>query len=620
MTNTNSSDYISVIMPVYNQASFIKCAIKSLLNQTHTAWELIIINDGSTDNLYETVSCYLTDKRIKYLFNEENKGLGFSLNKGIENAAYSLISYLPADDIYFENHLSTLVSELMRTDASMVYSGLIYNLGNVGGEGNVRQSYGKIENLPLQLVQVLHKKTNDRWIERSEFVTDDLDRMFWKNYQQNNHKTVCTQQITCEWVSHLYQRHNIMNDHNYGGIYMYKTYYGVKEAIRYQSSVGNFIDEISHYEPFRKIEKEKKGGLKILLVGELSYNPERIIALEKRGHKLYGLWINNPLNFNSIGHFSFGNIEDIPFQNWEQKVKEIKPDIIYALINFKAVELAHHVLMRNPGIPFVWHFKEGPFYCRTLGLWNKLMDLYEKSDGVIFINETVREWFNLYLRVQNEHTMVFDGDLPPIEWFAGNRKPLLSDTDGEIHTVIAGRLLGFGTNDIETLASQGIHLHVYGDVFQNQSRMMLDEALALAPNHVHLHPNCPSENWVSEFSQYDAGWLHYFQSCNYGNLMRANWIDINSPARMATYAIAGLPMIMHDNKEHLVHHQKYLEAYNMAIAIESFHNLKEKLSDKNNYQRIRESVWNNRNIFCFDHYADDLVAFFKKIIESKNKF
>ena len=608
---------VSVLMPVYNQATFVRCAIRSLLNQTFTDWELILIDDGSTDGLHDAMGSYLDDVRIHYVVNRKNEGLGFSLNKGLDIAAASLIAYLPADDIYFENHLETLVAEQYRTDADLVYSGVMYNLHNIGGEGDSLRAEGKIDKYPLQLVQVLHKKTDDRWMERKEFVTDDLNRMFWNRYRQSHPVEVCTRQVTCEWVSHLYQRHRIMNDREFGGMYMYKTYYRVQEPIRFQSSEGSLTDEITHYEPFRKDYPVRSDGLKILLVGELSYNPERVIALEKRGHRLYGLWINNPYNFNSVGHFPFGHIEDIPFEHWERRIKEIKPDIIYALTNFKSIDLAYHVLKHNPGIPFVWHFKEGPIYSRSLGLWNKLIELYEQADGAIYINESIREWFGLFLRRQAPHVMVFDSDLPPAEWFIGERSELLSDTDGEMHTVIAGRLLGIGAQAIETLAAQRIHLHVYGDVFQNQVRMVLDEAMALAPEYVHLHPNCPAEQWVRELSQYDAGWLHYFQSSNYGNLMRANWIDINCPARMSTYAIAGLPMIMHDNTGHWVHHQQYLEAHGMAVPIASFRELGRKWRESNRFRQIRENVWHNRGIFCFDHYTDELIKFFQTIIAGR---
>ena len=86
--------------------------------------------------------------------------------------------------------------------------------------------------------------------------------------------------------------------------------------------------------------------------------------------------------------------------------------------------------------------------------------------------------------------------------------------------------------------------------------------------------------------------------------MRANWSDINSPARMSTYAMAGLPMIMHDNTGHIVHHQEYLESLGMAIKIKTFDFLSEKFSDKKENEKRRENVWNQRSNFCYDSYDD----------------
>lgn len=184
------------------------------------------MDDGSTDGLHETVSPWLGDSRIRYLRNDENQGLGFSLNRGIDAATGPFVAYLPADDLYFENHLETLVAEQIRSQADLVYSGMTYNLNNVGGESDSKQALGAVEGYPLQLVQVLHRKTDERWTERSEFVTNDLDRMFWNRYRQQHPAVSGTGQVTCEWVSHLYQRHRIMNDREFGGMYMYKTYYG----------------------------------------------------------------------------------------------------------------------------------------------------------------------------------------------------------------------------------------------------------------------------------------------------------------------------------------------------------------------------------------------------------
>lgn len=209
---------------------FINCAINSLFAQNHTEWELIIIDDGSTDNLEEIIEQYSGDIRIRFFCNRKNEGLGYCLNKGIMLASCDLIAYLPADDIYFNNHLESLVELQISTNSDLVYSGIVYNTENIGGESASCKSEGKIEDYPLQLVQVLHKKTNERWLERKELVTNDLGRMFWDKFQNNARTVLCTKKITCEWIRHLYQRYNIINNRNGGGIYMYKTYYEVKEC------------------------------------------------------------------------------------------------------------------------------------------------------------------------------------------------------------------------------------------------------------------------------------------------------------------------------------------------------------------------------------------------------
>lgn len=608
---------VSVILPVYNHANYIRFAIGSLLRQSYTKWELIIIDDGSTDALKDVITDYLSDKRISFYQNNENKGLGYCLNRGIKLSHASLISYLPADDIYFENHLKSMVDKLISSNADMVYSGIVYHIGDRGGENCIQQAEGVIPNQTLQLVQVMHRKTTDFWVERKSFVTDDLDCMFWDEYRKKHPKISQTKQITCEWFSHKYQRHHIMNDRNGGGIYMYKTYYGVKEPIRYQSSVGNLVDEITHYTPFKRDSKEivssKPNGLKILIVGELAFNPERILALEEKGHKLYGLWIKNPANYNTIGPLPFGHVEEVAFEDWEKSIDRIKPDVIYALLNYKAIELAHYILKKKKRIPFVWHFKEGPFFCRTYGLWDKLIELYEESDGVIYTNQLMKRWFSMFLHKQSTHSMILDGDLPYRYWFSFNRKQKLSLIDGEMHTVVAGRLFGLGSEDVEELAKQHIHLHVYGDIYQNAARRILDEAVALCPGYVHLHPSCPTEKWVSEFSQYDAGWLHYYQSNNYGDLYRANWADLNSPARMATYAMAGLPMIMHNNNGHIVHHQNYLSGLGMDLPIATFKELGVILKNDSLMSQKYENVWQNRKKFCFDTYVDELIQLFESV-------
>jgi glycosyltransferase involved in cell wall biosynthesis len=96
---------ISIILPAFNSASFLKDAIESVLQQTFTDFELIVINDGSTDNS-EAIICSFTDPRIIYSNNEKNQGLIFTLNKGIDMARGAYIARMDADDICLPNRLA----------------------------------------------------------------------------------------------------------------------------------------------------------------------------------------------------------------------------------------------------------------------------------------------------------------------------------------------------------------------------------------------------------------------------------------------------------------------------------------------------------------------------------
>jgi glycosyltransferase involved in cell wall biosynthesis len=610
MDNHYSQPGISVIMPTFNRATFICRAVESLKAQTHQRWELVIINDGSTDNAREVLDPYLDDTRISYLENSFNQGLGACLNKGLTASSFNFIAYLPSDDIYYRDHLETLVNKLQENEnAVLAFSRVRYRYN--------KKAEGQIEGFPLQLVQVLHKKTEDQWMERDELVTDDLARMFWNKLSQRGEFTP-TNIMTSEWVDHPDQRHKIIQE-PLGGINPYKLRYGVQQPLRFHSTVGNFIDEVSYHKRFRERPDTPlaKDGLKILLVGELAYNSERILALEEQGHKLYGLWMKDPYWYNWVGPLPFGHVEDIPHENWEEKVAEIQPDVIYALLNWQAVPFAHEVLTKNPGIPYVWHFKEGPFICLEKGTWHQLIDLYTKSDGQIYTSPEMRDWFEQFLPAKGECSHVLDGDLPKKEWFTEDRQPLLSDKDGEVHTVVPGRPIGLHPYTVAELAKYKIHLHFYGDFTHGQWKEWIKKTLSMVPDYLHIHPNCTQDNWVKEFSQYDAGWLHFFQSENEGEMMRVNWDDLNYPARMATLAVAGLPMLQRDNTGHIVATQSIVKEHNLGLFFNSIEDLSRQLYDKGKMSQLRENVWQKRMQFSFDYHISDLIDFFRRVITAK---
>lgn len=100
---------ISVIMSVYNSSRYLAAAIESIIKQTFSDFEFIIINDGSTDDSLEIIQHYsLSDNRIKVI-SRENKGLVVSLNEGIENAMGEYIARMDADDI---SHPTRLMEQI----------------------------------------------------------------------------------------------------------------------------------------------------------------------------------------------------------------------------------------------------------------------------------------------------------------------------------------------------------------------------------------------------------------------------------------------------------------------------------------------------------------------------
>lgn len=94
---------ISIQMCTYNRAYFIDKAINSVLSQTFQDWELLILDDKSTDNTEEIISKYLDDPRIRYIKNEENLGITKNRNKALTLSQGEYIAVLDSDDYWIDN-------------------------------------------------------------------------------------------------------------------------------------------------------------------------------------------------------------------------------------------------------------------------------------------------------------------------------------------------------------------------------------------------------------------------------------------------------------------------------------------------------------------------------------
>lgn len=125
---------ISIIMPAYNSAKFIAQAIESVQTQTFVDWELIIVNDGSTDETVAIINSYfLTDKRIKGL-NQINCGTGVARNRGAAEADVSsqYIIFLDADDCWEKDALESLLAVLQKDSQAVAVHGLARTIDEAG--------------------------------------------------------------------------------------------------------------------------------------------------------------------------------------------------------------------------------------------------------------------------------------------------------------------------------------------------------------------------------------------------------------------------------------------------------------------------------------------------------
>ncbi len=110
---------MSILLPAYNCEKFIRKTIDSLLNQTYTNFELLIINDGSTDTTSAIIDSY-TDVRIQHIHNDGNQGLIYTLNRGLELAKGKYIARIDADDVCLPTRLKKQIEWLEKNPETAI--------------------------------------------------------------------------------------------------------------------------------------------------------------------------------------------------------------------------------------------------------------------------------------------------------------------------------------------------------------------------------------------------------------------------------------------------------------------------------------------------------------------
>lgn len=168
--------FFSIIIPTYNRADKIDIPINSILNQQFKNWELIIIDDGSTDETQTLIKAY-SSQHIHYFY-QEHQGRSAARNLGITKAKGTYICFQDSDDEYLPNHLKTLYDAILANDTYKVFRTgmLIYQNGKPSKKSNIIRIKGwnayPFEN--FQTAAFHNGLLNENSFPKDYFVNEDL--------------------------------------------------------------------------------------------------------------------------------------------------------------------------------------------------------------------------------------------------------------------------------------------------------------------------------------------------------------------------------------------------------------------------------------------------------------
>jgi len=167
---------VSVIIPAYNQSHYLGQAIQSVLDQTYPDFEIIVVDDGSTDDT-RAVADSFTDARLRYVY-QDNAGLSAARNTGIRHATGTYLSYLDSDDLFLSEKLALLVDAFDREPELGFAAGqavLIDEnsqpLGEIFDAGLPQDRSQLLMNNPLHVGSVLLRRD---WQEKVGFFDESL--------------------------------------------------------------------------------------------------------------------------------------------------------------------------------------------------------------------------------------------------------------------------------------------------------------------------------------------------------------------------------------------------------------------------------------------------------------
>lgn len=181
--------FFSIVIPTYNRAEILMVAVDSILKQTFTDWELLVIDDGSTDNTKSRLAEFTSDPRVKYVY-QDNAKESAARNRGMAMSAGQYVCLLDSDDTFLDNHLSVLYERIEKENFPVaVLHTLMTRKYTSGKLADKQQTIQKFEgqhpiykiwkNELLVSSACIHKKITDEYQFRVDiFAGEDTEFFF----------------------------------------------------------------------------------------------------------------------------------------------------------------------------------------------------------------------------------------------------------------------------------------------------------------------------------------------------------------------------------------------------------------------------------------------------------
>ena len=167
---------ISVIIPVYNVYDYLDKCLSSLVNQTDTNFEVIIVNDGSTDNSQKIIDKYVSENANMHSYIKENGGLASARNYGLKKATGDYILFLDSDDYYELNTIEVLKKEAQNDDDIITFQMYIDENNKITEQNMEMEEFVFSENIPASKRLLLYNPSAcDKMFKKELFVKNDFE-------------------------------------------------------------------------------------------------------------------------------------------------------------------------------------------------------------------------------------------------------------------------------------------------------------------------------------------------------------------------------------------------------------------------------------------------------------